>query len=335
MKKILLYDTTLRDGEQAPGNTMNPKDKLSIALKLEEMSIDIIEAGFPASSKKDFEAVKLISSKIKKTTICAFSRCVEKDIDISYEAIKGAKNKMILIFFAVSDIHLEKKYRINRKDALKKMRDSIRYAKKYFKKVYFGLEDSSRANPKFLKKVIDLLLEEKVWAVGLSDTVGYFTPFETYDSVKKIVKQVNGKSKVSIHCHNDLGMATANTLAAIFAGADIVETTINGLGERAGNASFEEIVASLFVRKDFFKQSLKIKMNKIMPISEHVYKIIGRKPSHEKPVVGVNSFRHEAGIHIDGLKKDLSTYEILNPEIIGRKREFVKGRHSGKSDKIK
>ncbi len=335
MKKIKFYDTTLRDGEQAPGNTMNPENKLSIAKELEKIGIDTIEAGFPASSKKDFQAVKLISSTIKKTTICAFSRCNKNDIDLANESTINAKDRMIMLFFAVSDIHLDKKYKISRTDALDKMKDSIRYAQKYFKKVRFGLEDATRADQKYLRKVINLLLKEKVKYIGIGDTVGHITPFETYNLVKKIVKQINGNSEIAIHCHNDLGMATANTLAAVFAGADEVETTINGIGERAGNASFEEVVISLFVRKDFFKRSLGVKINKIMHLSEHVYEIIGRKAYFEKPIVGINAFRHESGIHIDGIKKYTSTYEIINPQIIGRKREFVSGRHSGKVNKTK
>ncbi|PIR38929.1 MAG: 2-isopropylmalate synthase [Candidatus Zambryskibacteria bacterium CG10_big_fil_rev_8_21_14_0_10_42_12] len=314
MKIIEFCDTTLRDGEQAPGNTMKPKDKLLIAKKLENIGVNVIEAGFPASSKEDFEAIKLISSHLKKATVCSFARCVEKDIDIANESTKGAKNRMLMIFYAISDIHLKNKYNTNRKDAMEKIKNSIRYSKQYFKRIKFGLEDATRADPKYLHQVINLLLNEGVDTIALGDTTGWITPLETFKLVKNVVYQVNGKVKISIHCHNDLGMATANTLSAIMAGVDEVDTTVNGIGERAGNTPFEEIVVSLVVRKDIFKRKINIKLNALMPLSELVYKIINRTPSHEKPIVGVNAFRHESGVHIDGIKKDPSTYEIFNPK---------------------
>lgn len=329
MKTIEFFDTTLRDGEQAPGNTMSPRNKLLIAQKLQGVGVNTIEAGFPASSKEDFEAVKLISSKLKGVTIGVFARCTKEDIDIAHESTEKAHDRIILLSYAVSDLHIKKKYKTNKKEAVKKIRDSINYAKKYFKKVNFGMEDATRADKKFLSEVIDTLLDEKVDSIGIGDTVGYSTPFEIFELTRSIICQVNNNAKISIHCHNDLGMATANTLAAILAGADEVSTTVNGIGERAGNASFEEIVVALHTRKDLFKRKLNISLKKLVPLSNLVYKIIRRMPSFEKPVVGINVFRHESGIHIDGLKKDFSTYEILNPKLIGRKREFLYGRHSG------
>lgn len=329
MKTIRFCDTTLRDGEQAPGNTMSPKDKLRIAKKIEKIGIDSIDVGFPASSKEDFEATKLISSHLKNITICPFARCIKEDIDIANESTKKAEDRMLIIFYAVSDIHLKKKYKISREDALEKMRSSIRYSKQYFKKIKFGLEDATRADPKYLRKVIHLLLEEGVDTIGLGDTTGWVTPLEVSTLVKNVIVQVKGRAKISIHCHNDMGLATANTLSAIMAGIDEVDTTVNGIGERAGNAAFEEIVVSLMVRKDIFKRNVNIKLAYLMPLSELVYKTIHRTASHEKPIVGRNAFRHESGIHIDGIKKDSSTYEIFNPKKIGRKREFLHGRHSG------
>lgn len=329
MRIIRFCDTTLRDGEQAPGNTMNPKDKLLIAKKLEKIGVNVIDVGFPASSKKDFEAVKLISSNLKKITICPFARCIKEDIDIANESTKKAKDRMIMIFYAVSDIHLKNKYKISKKDALEKMKSSIRYSKQYFKKIKFGLEDATRADQKYLRRVINLLLEEGVDTIGLGDTTGWITPFEISALVKNVIDQVKGKAKISIHCHNDLGMATANTLSAIMAGIDEVDTTVNGIGERAGNTPFEEIVVSLIARKDVFKRKVNIKLEYLMSLSELVYKTINRTASHEKPIVGRNAFRHESGVHIDGIKKDSSTYEIFNPKKIGRKREFLHGRHSG------
>ncbi|MES3005321.1 MAG: 2-isopropylmalate synthase [Patescibacteria group bacterium] len=331
MKKIEFYDTTLRDGEQAPGNAISPEDKLRIAIELEKIGMHTIEAGFPISCEEDFRAVKMISSGIKSAVISAFARCLEKDIDCAHEATKEAKNKMISIFYAVSDIHLEKKYNISREGALVKIRESIQYTKKFFSNIKFGLEDATRADPVFLYQVIDLLLEEGVNSIVIADTTGWIIPSETFNLVKGIMDRVAGRAKVSMHCHNDLGMATANTLSAIVAGVDEVETTINGIGERAGNTSFEEVATALVVRKDFFQRDMQIRIKNISDLSDLVYSILGRTASFEKPVVGINAFRHEAGIHINGMKKDPTTYEILNPELIGRKREFVVGRHSGKN----
>lgn len=308
---------------------MSPKDKLRIAKKIEKIGIDSIDVGFPASSKEDFEAVKLISSHVKNITICPFARCVKEDIDVAHKSTEKAKDRMLIIFYAVSDIHLKNKYKISREDALEKMRSSIRYSKQYFKKIKFGLEDATRADPKYLRKVIHLLLEEGVDTIGLGDTTGWVTPLEVSALVKNVIAQVKRRVKISIHCHNDMGLATANTLSAIMAGIDEVDTTVNGIGERAGNAAFEEIVVSLMVRKDIFKRNVKIKLAYLMPLSELVYKTIHRTASHEKPIVGKNAFRHESGVHIDGIKKDSSTYEIFNPKKIGRKREFLHGRHSG------
>lgn len=312
---------------------MDSGDKLHIAKKLEEVGVDVIEAGFPASSAEDYEAVQLIAAQVRSTTISSLARCAREDVDIAYEAVKRASDKMITLFYAVSDIHLEKKYHVTREDALTRIQELIGYARKYFGKIKFGLEDATRADKEYLPRVIDVLLGEGIDTIGIGDTVGRATPFEMFELTKGVVIQVNGRAKVAIHCHNDLGMATANTLSAILAGIDEVETTVNGIGERAGNAAFEEIAVVLMVRNDIYGVASKIKTEELLSLSELVYSTIGRQPSFEKPVVGLNAFRHESGIHVNGIQKDPSTYEIIAPEKVGQTRQFVEGRHSSKRKK--
>ncbi|MEX1014500.1 MAG: hypothetical protein WDZ80_05050 [Candidatus Paceibacterota bacterium] len=332
--KIEIFDTTLRDGEQAPDNTMSPDEKLKIAKKLEEIGVDIIEAGFPTSSKEDFKAVELISEKIKKPIICGLARCVKKDIDDCVKSLDKAKNKCLHLFLATSDLHLDKKLRINRKEALNTIEENINYSKKYFNKIIFSAEDATRTNRDFLIEVYKKAYDLGVDIVNVADTTGYSHPDEIYKLIKSIKKEIPGL-KLSIHCHNDLGLATANTLSAVSAGVEQVQTTVNGIGERAGNASFEEVVLAFEIRKDFFKKEVDLDFKKIQELSNLVYEIVGRKPSHEKAIVGVNAFRHEAGIHIDGILKDPKTYEIIDPDLVARKRELIKGRHSGNKSSSK
>lgn len=333
MKTFKFFDTTLRDGEQAPGNTMSPSDKVRIAQALEAVGIDTIEAGFPAASPEDYEGVTLVSSVLRKATVCAFSRCIKEDIDIANKTTQNSNNRMLGLFYAISDLHLEKKYHITRADALVRIKDSVVYARQHFEKIKFILEDASRADHTFLSEAVDVLVAAGVTVVCVADTTGWATPQEMYNLTADVVKRIAGRASVSVHCHNDLGMATANTLSAVLAGADEADVTVNGIGERTGNAAFEEVVAALMVRKDFYQREMRIKLEQLMSVSELVYNILGRSASFEKPIVGVNAFRHEAGIHVSALKKDPLTYEILSPEKIGRERKYISGRHSSRNEK--
>ncbi len=325
------FDTTLRDGEQAPGNTLDPKQKLKIAKALENLNVDIIEAGFPASSSEDFESCRLIAKSCKKTIVCGFARCKEADVDAVYESLKQAKHSGIHIFLPASDLHINKKLGMNRKEIIELAERTLNnISTKKFEKVYFGIEDATRSEKSFLFEMISTILKFEVDCITIADTVGYAQPSEIYSLVKEI-KTLFPKQKFGIHCHNDLGLATANTLAAINAGIDQVQTTINGIGERSGNCPMEEVLAAITARPDYYETKTHIDLKKIKSISDLVYNSVGRIATHEKPVVGINSFRHEAGIHIDGIQKDPNTYEFLNPEIFGQKRQIVKGRHSGHS----
>lgn len=330
MQKLTFFDTTLRDGEQAPGNTMSPKQKLEIAVALESMGVDIIEAGFPASSTEDFEACRMIADTVKGSVVCGFARCVDEDILAVANSLKNAKHPAIHIFLPVSDLHIEKKLGTSRKELLKLAEQTLEKVSKQFKTIYFGLEDTTRSDRGFLIELINLISSYKVSSITIADTVGYSQPDEIFELVSDLKNKFPNQD-FGIHCHDDLGLATANTLAAIRAGIDQVQVTINGIGERAGNTALEEILANLIVRPDFYNDIvLNIKSSKIKEVSDLVYKTLDRSVPFEKPVAGVNAFRHEAGIHVDGLNKDLKTYEILEPEKFGYIREIVKGRHSGK-----
>jgi 2-isopropylmalate synthase len=330
---IKIFDTTLRDGEQSPGASMNIEEKLNLARQLARLGVDTIEAGFPIASEGDFEAVKAISQEIKGVEIAGLARANEKDIYRAYSAVKFTDNPVIHTFIATSDLHLKYKLKMTREELYERAVNMVKYAKSFVKKVEFSAEDASRTDIDFLCKVLEGAIEAGATTLNIPDTVGYATPFEFYNFIKKIKERVKGIESVilSVHCHNDLGLATANSLSAILAGANQIECTINGIGERAGNTALEEIVMSLNVRKDIYDAITNIKTNEIFRTSQLLTYITGISVQPNKAIVGRNAFAHEAGIHQDGVLKEKTTYEIMTPETVGRQEnELVLGKHSGK-----
>lgn len=335
MDKIIVFDTTLRDGEQAPGATLNEREKLEIAHQLVKLGVDVIEAGFPISSPGDFSAVKLIASKVKGATICGLARAVRKDIDAAYNALKGAKGSgRIHVFLATSKIHMKYKLRKAEDEILKLAVDSVCHARKYTKDVEFSPEDASRTEPAFLYRVVEAVIKAGAATVNIPDTVGYAYPEAFGNLIKGIYDNVPNinKAVISVHCHNDLGLAVANSLAAVANGARQVECTINGIGERAGNASMEEIVMAIRTRRDIFSGVKSgINTKELFKTSRLVSKLTSFAVAPNKAIVGLNAFRHESGIHQDGIIKKRSTYEIISPEDVGFTGVgLVLGKHSGK-----
>ncbi|MBI5207299.1 MAG: 2-isopropylmalate synthase [Candidatus Firestonebacteria bacterium] len=332
-EKIIFFDTTLRDGEQSPGASLNIEEKLKIAKQLAKLKVNIIEAGFPIASPGDFEAVKLIANEIKGPIICGLARATEKDIDKAYEALKDANNFRIHTFIATSDIHLKHKLKMSRDEVLDSAFKAVKHARKYTPDVEFSAEDAGRSDENFLHEVIKTAIKAGATTINIPDTVGYITPFEFGKIISNIKEKVQGIDDIilSVHCHNDLGLAVANSIAAIKNGARQVECTINGLGERAGNASLEEIVMILETRKNFFGLETGIKLNEIYRTSWIVSNLTGIIVQPNKAIVGANAFAHEAGIHQDGILKERSTYEIMSAETIGLDRNrLVMGKHSGR-----
>ncbi|MCX7991590.1 MAG: 2-isopropylmalate synthase [Proteobacteria bacterium] len=333
MEYVKIFDTTLRDGEQAAGASMNIEEKLRIALQLEKLGVDIIEAGFPAASEGDFEAVKNIAKNIVKSEVAGLARATEDDITKAWEAVKYANKPRIHTFLATSDIHLKYKLKIDRAEALKRAVWAVKFAKKFTDNVEFSAEDACRTNIDFLCEVVEAVISAGATTVNIPDTVGYITPQEFYEIIKTLknkVKNIN-KAVISVHCHNDLGLAVANSLSAILAGARQVECTINGIGERAGNAAMEEIVMSLKTRKDFFNFNTKINTKHIYRTSKLVSQITGMIVQPNKAIVGANAFAHESGIHQDGVLKERLTYEIMTPESVGIPQSLlVLGKLSGR-----
>lgn len=316
--KVYIFDTTLRDGEQSPGAAMNPQEKLEVARQLAKLNVDVIEAGFPVSSPGDFDAVKQISEQIKGPTICALARAVKKDIEAAAKAIEPAEKKRIHTFIATSDIHMKQKLRMSREEVLERAVEMVKYAKSFTDEIEFSPEDAGRSEPKFLFEILEKVIDAGATIVNIPDTVGYTTPSEfgtLIKSIKDNVKNID-KAIISVHCHNDLGLAVANSLAAIQNGARQVECTINGIGERAGNASLEEIAMVLKTRKDLDLKT-DIKTEQIIRASKLVSHITGMFVQPNKAVVGANAFAHESGIHQDGMLKSHNTYEIMNPKDIG------------------
>lgn len=333
MRRIKIFDTTLRDGEQAPGCTMNTREKLEIARQLERMGIDIIEAGFPVSSPDDFEAVAAIASELKTSTVAALCRCVRGDIETAAKALAGAVKPRLHIFIATSDLHLSVKLGITRDQALEKIRDSVTYAKTFFDDVEFSAEDATRSDREFLLSCFNLALSCGATTINIADTVGYNTPDEMYDLVRYIDQNLIGRERVDlgIHCHNDLGMAVANSISGLRAGASHVEGTINGIGERAGNASLEEIIMAIHTRGETLQMDTGINTRQIYRTCKLVSTIIGTSIPSNKPVVGRNAFSHESGIHQHGILKNPLTYEIMSPASIGiNHSDLVLGKHSGR-----
>ena len=316
---VHIFDTTLRDGEQSPGAALNVDEKLRIARILERMHVDVIEAGFPISSPGDFEAVKRISGEIRGCTICGLSRALPKDIDVAAEALQSAARPRIHTGLGVSDVHIKYKLRTTREKALEQGVTAVRHARCFVDDVEYYTEDAGRADPQYLYKVIEAVINAGATVVNIPDTTGYTTPQEFGQLIFGITNNVPNIDKVviSVHCHNDLGMATANALSGVLNGARQVECTINGLGERAGNTSLEEVVMALRTRKDFFGPRTRIDTRLIYPISRLVSDLTGFVVQPNKAIVGSNAFAHSSGIHQDGFLKERTTYEIINPRDIG------------------
>ncbi|MGC8767613.1 MAG: 2-isopropylmalate synthase [Brevinematia bacterium] len=330
-RRIFIFDTTLRDGEQSPGASMSSEDKLVFAKQLATLGVDIIEAGFPVSSPIQFEGVKMIADEVEGPVIAALARAVENDIKSAYEALKSAKKKRIHTFIATSPIHMEYKLRKKPDEVLKLAVDAVKYAKSLVDDVEFSAEDATRSDINFLKEIFLAVVEAGATTINIPDTVGYTTPFEFYNIVKQIKDVVGDKAKISVHCHNDLGLAVANSLSALLAGADQVEVSVNGIGERAGNASLEEVVMNINVRNDIYHFYTNINTKEIYKTSKLLISITGMPMAYNKPIVGRNVFAHESGIHQDGVLKHRQTYEIMKPEDVGRSSsEIILGRHSGR-----
>ncbi len=331
--RVKFFDTTLRDGEQSPGASMNTAEKLRLAVQLEKLGVDIIEAGFPAASEGDFEAVAGIAAKLKKTEVAGLARANREDIDAAWGAVKKAANPRIHTFIATSDIHLEYKLKMSRDEVVQNTIEAVRYAKSFTDNVEFSAEDGSRSDRDYLCKVFEAAIDAGATTVNLPDTVGYAIPSEFADLVKYVKEHTPniGKAVLSVHCHNDLGLATANTLAALAAGARQAEVTINGIGERAGNTSLEEVVMALRTRNNYMPLASQIDTQHIYATSKMVSMISGILVQPNKAIVGANAFAHEAGIHQDGMLKNPMTYEIMKPEDIGlSKNQLVLGKHSGR-----
>ncbi|MFZ5985773.1 MAG: 2-isopropylmalate synthase [Bacillota bacterium] len=331
--RIKIFDTTLRDGEQTPGVNLNIHEKLEIARQLERLGVDVIEAGFAIASPGDFEAVKAVAENIKNVTIASLCRAVEKDIDRAWEAVKGAQSPRIHTFIATSDIHMKYKLKMSEEEVLERAIAMVKYAKKYCSDVEFSAEDASRTRPEFLFRVVEEVIKAGATVVNIPDTVGYTTPAEFGSLIKSIKENVSNSDKadISVHCHNDLGLAVANSLAAIQNGATQVECTINGLGERAGNAAVEEIIMGIETRRDFYNINHKIDTTQIYRSSKLVSSLTGITVQPNKAIIGANAFAHESGIHQHGVLSEKSTYEIMKPESIGlAQNRMVLGKLSGR-----
>jgi 2-isopropylmalate synthase len=330
---ITVFDTTLRDGEQSPGCSMNHQEKLRLAQQLDRLGVDVIEAGFPIASDGDFEAVKAIAAVIRRPIIAGLARACRQDIERDWEALRDAAHPRIHIVLATSDIHLKYKLRISREECLAQARESVAFAKSLCDDVEFSPEDATRTDPEFLCQVLDAVVEAGATTLNIPDTVGYTIPNEFGDLIATIRRRVKGIENVTIsaHCHNDLGMAVANTMAAIAAGARQVECTINGIGERAGNASLEEIVMAMRVRHDRYPYETGIVGEHLFPSSQMLSEITGVPVQPNKAITGRNAFAHEAGIHQDGMLKNPLTYEIMTPQSVGvPDSKLVLGKHSGR-----
>ena len=330
--KIIIFDTTLRDGEQSPGASMNTAEKLQIALQLERLGVDVMEAGFAAASPGDFDAVNQIAKQASNITVCSLARAVERDIKAAGEALASAKNKRIHTFIATSPIHMEYKLKMSPDEVIRRAVEAVQYSKTFCDDVEFSCEDACRSEMSFLKEICDAAINAGAKTINIPDTVGYLYPEEITARISEIVKFIGDRAVVSVHNHNDLGMATANSLAAIKAGARQVEGTINGIGERAGNAALEEIVMAIKTRQDVFAPLYTgIISKEIYPTSRLIASITGIEPQPNKAIVGKNAFAHESGIHQDGVLKHKETYEIISAESIGlEKNSLVLGKHSGR-----
>ncbi|MDY6903327.1 MAG: 2-isopropylmalate synthase [Thermodesulfobacteriota bacterium] len=331
--KVYIFDTTLRDGEQSPGASMNVAEKVRIASRLEKLGVDIIEAGFPAASKGDMEAVTQVAKKLEKTAVAGLARTNREDIDKAWAAVSHAVRPRIHVFIATSDIHMEHKLRMAREQVIQSAVAGVTYARSLCDNVEFSAEDASRSDRNFLCKIFEAVIEAGATTINVPDTVGYAIPEEFGDLIRYIKRNTPNidKAVISVHCHNDLGLATANTLAALNAGARQAEVTINGIGERAGNTSLEEVVMAMKTRSNLFDLTTDIDATRIYPTSRLVSMLTGMLVQPNKAIVGANAFSHEAGIHQDGMLKNPMTYEIMRPETVGvANSSLVLGKHSGR-----
>ena len=334
LERLVIFDTTLRDGEQCPGASLNRKEKLEIARKLAALNVDVIEAGFPVASPGDFDSVKEIAREIRGSSIAGLARALEKDIETAARALEKAESPRIHIFLSTSKTHREHKLQKNKSEIIKMATDAVQFGKKFCDDIEFSPEDASRTEQDFLCEVIEAVIDAGAKTVNIPDTVGYAVPDEFGELISNINSSVNNidKAVISVHCHNDLGMAVANSLAAVKAGARQVECTVNGIGERAGNAAMEEIVMALKTRRNFFGVDTRIDTKQIMPCSKLVSSLTGFFVQRNKAIVGKNAFAHESGVHQDGFLKKKDTYEIMNPKDIGLEdSELVLGKHSGRN----
>ena len=319
MRKIQFFDTTLRDGEQTPGVNFNTREKIQIALQLEQWGVDAIEAGFPIASPGDFEAVQEIARVLKKTTTVGLARCQKGDIDRTYEALKDAVDPQIHVFLATSDIHMRDKLKMSREEVLASIKEHVQYARKFFKKVQFSPEDASRTQRDFLLEAVQTAIDAGATIINVPDTVGYSNPTEYGAIFAYLIQNIKSESEItfSSHCHDDLGMATANALAAIENGANRVEGAVNGIGERAGNTALEEVAVALHIRNDFYQATSNIVLNETKRTSDLVSRLSGINVPRNKAVIGGNAYAHESGIHQDGVLKNPETYEIITPQLVG------------------
>lgn len=334
MRKIDIFDTTLRDGEQSAGINLNTAEKIEIAKQLERLGVSIIEAGFPASSPGDFEAVNKIAGSVKNSIITGLARCVQKDIDTTWEALKVAEQPHIHVFLATSPIHMEYKLKKSPEQVIEQAVEAVKYAKKFFPLVQWSAEDGFRSDREFLVRIIEKIIDAGATTINVPDTVGYASPQEYGELFSYLRENVRGSEKVkfSAHCHDDLGMAVANSIAAIQNGADQVECTINGIGERAGNAALEEIGVAMHIRTDLYQVETGLNLKEIKRTSQLVSRLTGVVIQPNKAVVGKNAFAHESGIHQDGVLKNKETYEIISPELVGEGEvALVLGKHSGRA----
>jgi 2-isopropylmalate synthase len=329
--RITIFDTTLRDGEQSPGCSMNVQEKVRLARQLDRLGVDVIEAGFPIASDGDFAAVQAVAAAVPRPVIAALARAAKHDIERAAQALQAAVRPRIHVFLATSDIHLQHKLRISRQQCLEQARESVRYARTFCDDVEFSPEDATRTDPEFLLQVLDAVVEAGATTLNIPDTVGYTVPAEFGALIRAIRQRVPESVVISTHCHNDLGLAVANSLSAIEAGARQVECTINGIGERAGNASLEEIVMALQVRGDQYPFETSIAGEQLYPTSQLLEEITGIPVQPNKAIIGRNAFAHEAGIHQDGMLKNPLTYEIMTPKSVGvPDSKLVLGKHSGR-----
>ena len=333
MKQVKIFDTTLRDGEQSPGCSMNLREKLEVAQCLEKLKVDVIEAGFAIASPGDFESVQSVANLIKDCSVASLARATVKDIDTAWEAVKTAADPRIHTFLATSPLHMEYKLKMTPEQVLERVETMVAHAKKYTSNVEFSAEDATRSDYDFLVQVVRTAIRSGATTINLPDTVGYTTPAEMQALIAYVLEHVEEAHDVdlSVHCHNDLGMAVANSLAGVLGGATQIECTINGLGERAGNTSMEEVVMCMRTRQDIYQAQTRIDTTQIYRSSKAVYDIIGQTAPLNKPIVGRNAFLHESGIHQHGVLANKATYEILTPESVGiRTNNLVLGKHSGK-----